>query len=569
MATIEEDLPVMEDDVLDDIDDLDIGDDWDKEVEDEAEFGEESLEQALKTMLLQKEKEALPQVRPTITKQPEVIDDFIRNFLVNKGLTQTLETFETEWYDMKARVEASGAEADWDALVPDTYLHNSQLIEQVRLRTDELTAARSMLEELKGKYEILRKQKSYHKLSHNRVVQEKQKLQKDLRRLQQHNTAMEPLLTELRLKNESVMKERMLIRLDRDKLQAKVKTLEDVVQKHESGREATLTQTQTPKKKKAAGAVWPADDRDPPPGSINNIPPPSNLSGLAPRTTLKGHSMTVTAVCVHPTKPVIATASDDKTWKVWSLPGGELVMSGDGHKDWVSGVAFNNAATRVATSSGDGVVKVWDIMRASCALTLTDHTQGVWDVAWHEHDEFLASCSLDHTARIWDVTVGKLRQTLRGHVDSVNSVQFQPWSNTLVTAAGDKTVSLWDPRSGFCVHTFYGHSNAVNQATFSPAGDKLASVDADGTVIAWDTRMVSELAKESCGPHPANACVFDKSGSNIAIGSDDAAVYVYDYENRKISSLRGHDDSVQAVAFASDNSYMITASADATARYWA
>jgi hypothetical protein len=33
----------------------------------------------------------------TIEKRPEVIDDFIRNFCMRCGLTQTLECFENEW----------------------------------------------------------------------------------------------------------------------------------------------------------------------------------------------------------------------------------------------------------------------------------------------------------------------------------------------------------------------------------------------------------------------------------------------------------------------------------------
>ena len=32
-----------------------------------------------------------------VTQRPEVVDDFIRNFLVKMGLTKTLEMFETEW----------------------------------------------------------------------------------------------------------------------------------------------------------------------------------------------------------------------------------------------------------------------------------------------------------------------------------------------------------------------------------------------------------------------------------------------------------------------------------------
>ena len=33
-----------------------------------------------------------------VTQRPEVVDDFIRNFLVKMGLSKTLEMFETEWY---------------------------------------------------------------------------------------------------------------------------------------------------------------------------------------------------------------------------------------------------------------------------------------------------------------------------------------------------------------------------------------------------------------------------------------------------------------------------------------
>ena len=43
---------------------------------------------------------AVHEVEPQIgqvTQKPEVVDDFIRNFLVKMGLLKTLEMFETEW----------------------------------------------------------------------------------------------------------------------------------------------------------------------------------------------------------------------------------------------------------------------------------------------------------------------------------------------------------------------------------------------------------------------------------------------------------------------------------------
>ena len=47
--------------------------------------------------------------------------------------------------------------------------------------------------------------------------------------------------------------------------------------------------------------------------------------------TYKSHLMGVTSLAYNPRKDILATGSDDTTWKLWSIPGGELIMSGEGH----------------------------------------------------------------------------------------------------------------------------------------------------------------------------------------------------------------------------------------------
>ena len=80
----------------------------------------------------------------------------------------------------------------------------------------------------------------------------------------------------------------------------------------------------------------------------------------------------------------MVTVSDDTTWKMWSLPNGDLVMSGDGHKDWIAGCDFHPHGAQLATGSGDSTVKIWDFANARCRHTFTDHTAAVWGTAYHD-----------------------------------------------------------------------------------------------------------------------------------------------------------------------------------------
>ncbi len=80
-------------------------------------------------------------------------------------------------------------------------------------------------------------------------------------------------------------------------------------------------------------------------------------------------------IALHPSKNFVVTASDDKTWQLWSVPGFEFWMSGEGHKDWISDCDFHPKGTHLATSSGDCTVKIWDFDKGVCVASFTDHNR--------------------------------------------------------------------------------------------------------------------------------------------------------------------------------------------------
>lgn len=66
--------------------------------------------------------------------RPSVVDDYIRNFLIKVGMTRTLDSFNTEWYELQAKGRLN---EEYTTKVPDIYLRNEELDEQVLLPSRE------------------------------------------------------------------------------------------------------------------------------------------------------------------------------------------------------------------------------------------------------------------------------------------------------------------------------------------------------------------------------------------------------------------------------------------------
>lgn len=197
----------------------DSGDDFKYEevhFEDEGSLteGEEDLDATIKAIKHRAEVSAQAALRPQHTHQPEAVDDFLRNFLIHMGMMETLDCFQMEWTEMaqKGQVDAEKVGA-----VPDVYADIQRLERELRnakRERDEYTQAVSAAEEI---LERVQRARDFHRRQHKRVVQEKNRLIEEMRKLKVQCDNYEPAVKRMNEKYQAVLKQTMLVTLERDK----------------------------------------------------------------------------------------------------------------------------------------------------------------------------------------------------------------------------------------------------------------------------------------------------------------------------------------------------------------
>ncbi|KAK0138835.1 Sperm-associated antigen 16 protein [Merluccius polli] len=554
-------------------------------------------------------KEQSDGVGPPPPPPPEAVDDYIRNFLLRRGMTKTLDCFQTEWAEM--------LDAEPVPVLPDAYAQNHRLDRQLRharLERDRYrSAASSAAETLSG----LRRARDYHRAQHKRVLQERNRLAEDVRRLTVLCGRYEPAVRRITERYRTVLRQRTMAGLERDRLMEQVRRLQAAVHNmgpneagqslnhhHDSGEAGRKTKSPVRKTtgdskfpvgggRRRGDVQWPTGVQGPPgvqgPTGVQGPldpdsrgrPTEATADGFQLRSTIKAHGQPISCLASHPAKRTLATSSDDRRWRLWGLPGGDLVASGEGHTDWLSGVTFHPGETKLGTTGGDATVRVWDLAEGRLALSLRGHAGVTWGCSFHSCGDFVASCSIDFTVKVWDLQSERCRSTLRGHKGSVNSVEFlASGSNTLLSSSADKTLSLWDARTARCSQTVRGHTSPLNAATASSSSSSssssttasshaVASCDSCGVVMLWDTRnLVAPTAIVETGPRPSNQVAFDPRGKMLAVAGQDGSARVIDLATGQVAGVLRHGDAVQSVVFDHTGEYLLSGASDGQIYVW-
>ena len=182
---------------------------------------------------------------------------------------------------------------------------------------------------------------------------------------------------------------------------------------------------------------------------------------LRAKYTRKAHDKDINAIDIDPSATLFASASQDRTVKIYSATEGEAIGVLRGHRRGVWTVKFAPRDSQVpnsgnkgliATGSGDKTVKVWSLADYSCLLTLEGHSNSVLKLAWlpyrpvdarDKRGPQLASAAGDGLVKIWDSASGENMSTLDNHTDRVWALVSHPTTSALVSGGGDSVITFW------------------------------------------------------------------------------------------------------------------------------
>ncbi|EGC45628.1 U3 small nucleolar RNA-associated protein [Histoplasma capsulatum var. duboisii H88] len=202
--------------------------------------------------------------------------------------------------------------------------------------------------------------------------------------------------------------------------------------------------------------------------------------------TRKAHDKDINALDVNYSSTLFASASQDRTAKIWSVEDGSVLGILRGHKRGVWSIRFGPRDTPVitsdsgtstsrgivATGSADKTIKLWSLSNYSCLLTFEGHTNSVLKLLWlppplidGENEDIssrgaiqmhplVASAGADGLVKIWSPYSGEIETTLDNHEDrvwalatpSTSSIDKSTDNNlgfALISGGVDSVVTFW------------------------------------------------------------------------------------------------------------------------------
>jgi cytochrome c len=220
-----------------------------------------------------------------------------------------------------------------------------------------------------------------------------------------------------------------------------------------------------------------------------------NAGGTQPQTVLEGHTAPVVALAVSPDGKTLASASWDRTVRLWPLAGGSPRVL-DGHRQNVNGVAFLPDGSAVVSAGYDATLRIWPLSGDSAPIIVTLPTP-LNAVAIAPNSEILCA-GADGKVYMLSRT-GEVRATIPAGETPVITLAISR-DGALLAAAGIRgSVAVIERAARKVAHTLVGPGLPVWSAAFFPDSRTLLTGGTDRMIRRWDAAAGEPIGSVTVG----------------------------------------------------------------------
>uniref|UniRef100_A0A8C3UPR1 Notchless protein homolog 1 n=1 Tax=Catharus ustulatus TaxID=91951 RepID=A0A8C3UPR1_CATUS len=135
----------------------------------------------------------------------------------------------------------------------------------------------------------------------------------------------------------------------------------------------------------------------------------------------------------------LVSGSDDFTLFLWRPAEDKKPLERmTGHQALINQVLFSPDTRIIASASFDKSIKLWDGRTGKYLTSLRGHVSAVYQIAWSADSRLLVSGSSDSTLKVWDAKTKKLAVDLPGHADEVYAADWSPDGQRVASGGKDK-----------------------------------------------------------------------------------------------------------------------------------
>lgn len=294
---------------------------------------------------------------------------------------------------------------------------------------------------------------------------------------------------------------------------------------------------------------------------------------------LKSHEGLITSVSFSPNNRLLASASIDRTIRLWNVADGKPVKILRGHTREVNAVVFSPDNRFVVSSSYDGQLFIWEVLSGQVKRKIK---LPLWSIvlAVASDGNVVAGCQ-DGSIVVVNIQSGQTVRTFKSEF-AINALAFSPNGQYLVTAG---PIIIWNYRTGEKFKSLPGGAGGILGLAITPDGKSIVTGHWRLNLRIWDfesgkqtdmlTNKISRRVSGVSGNEPVEldmplaSMALSPDGKYVLAGDIFKTIHVWDLTDRKITKkLEEHTAQVNALAFSPDGKHFASGSSDRTIRLW-